>query len=604
MKGTVVSTWIKSLEKLYGKEVVDRAVSKAGWETDRVITPLEDVPDHEPMAIVREVAAAVGQPAEKIWREIGKSNIETFRSWFPSYFERFSLKSFLMMMDDVHSQLTKMVKGANPPRLIAREIGDKTIEILYESKRGMFDYFLGLLEGSAAFFQEQIKTEIVETGKHQDGRHFMRIKILLEKDPRKVVKYPLSRILSFGFIRNVPAKISLSVAGISAVLLFFLFGREQLLQVVFSSAAIFCTALLFCTVILAPFQKIQEQLKKLSDMDFEGNLSIKTGDYLEDYITDLNHIKEKMKKDFLFLKGGTDDMHNFTMKFSQVAQDMKEVSQGISDLVQEVASGAGHQAEETEKSVYILNENIENLNRLAEEEVHSQKQLEIAVADIRKSFGQVQRIAAALLEIKDDFSKVNHQGEDLSKRAHEIMEIVTTVAQISDQTNLLALNAAIEAARAGEMGKGFTVVAQEIRNLAEDSKNAVKTINEGLLAFIADVTKMIEQVANQFYRLEDSNKTLDAVAKDNEKATDEITKVAKKIIELVDALSAEAQKISDVFQNIHSLAAIAEENSAASQEMSANVVQYSSRITDLIDYIQQLDSLTGNLKSELKKYKI
>ena len=604
MKGTVVSTWIKSLEKLYGKEVVDRAVSKAGWETDRVITPLEDIPDQEPMAIVREVAAAVGQPAEKVWREIGKSNIETFRTWFPSYFERFSLKSFLMMMDDVHSQLTKMVKGANPPRLIAREIGDKTIEILYESKRGMFDYFLGLLEGSAAFFQERIETEILETGKYQDGRHFMRIKILLEKDPRETVKYTLSRILSFGIIRNVSAKISLSVAVISSALLFFLFGREQLLQVFFSSAAIFCITLLFSAVVLAPFQRIQEQLKKLSDMDFEENLSIKTGDHLEDYMTDLNHIKEKMKKDFLFLKGGTDDMHNFTMKFSQVAEDMKEVSQGISDLVQEVASGAVHQAEETEKSVYILNENIDNLNRLAEEEVHSQKQLEIAVADIRKSFGQVQRIAAALLEIKDDFSKVNHQGEDLSKRAHDIMEIVTTVAQISDQTNLLALNAAIEAARAGEMGKGFTVVAQEIRNLAEDSKNAVKTINEGLLAFIADVTKMIEQVANQFHRLEDSNKTLDAVAKDNEKATDEITKVAKKIIELVDALSSEAQKISDVFQNIHSLAAIAEENSAASQEMSANVVQYSSRIGDLIDYIQQLDSLTGNLKSELKKYKI
>ncbi|SHI90138.1 methyl-accepting chemotaxis protein [Geosporobacter subterraneus DSM 17957] len=604
MKGTVVSTWIKSLEKLYGKEVVDRAVSKAGWETDRVITPLEDIPDQEPMAIVREVAATVGQPAEKVWREIGKSNIETFRTWFPSYFERFSLKSFLMMMDDVHSQLTKMVKGANPPRLIAREIGDKTIEILYESKRGMFDYFLGLLEGSAAFFQERIETEILETGKYQDGRHFMRIKILLEKDPRETVKYPLSRILSFGIIRNVSAKISLSVAVISSALLFFLFGREQLLQVFFSSAAIFCITLLFSNVVLAPFQRIQEQLKKLSDMDFEENLSIKTGDHLEDYMTDLNHIKEKMKKDFLFLKGGTDDMHNFTMKFSQVAEDMKEVSQGISDLVQEVASGAVHQAEETEKSVYILNENIDNLNRLAEEEVHSQKQLEIAVADIRKSFGQVQRIAAALLEIKDDFSRVNHQGEDLSKRAHDIMEIVTTVAQISDQTNLLALNAAIEAARAGEMGKGFTVVAQEIRNLAEDSKNAVKTINEGLLAFIADVTKMIEQVANQFHRLEDSNKTLDAVAKDNEKATDEITKVAKKIIELVDALSSEAQKISDVFQNIHSLAAIAEENSAASQEMSANVVQYSSRIGDLIDYIQQLDSLTGNLKSELKKYKI
>ncbi|MEW9125063.1 MAG: heme NO-binding domain-containing protein [Thermotaleaceae bacterium] len=604
MKGTVVSTWIKSLEKLYGKEVVDKAVVKAGWEIDRVISPLEDIPDHEPMTIVKEIASSLGQETNKIWREIGKSNIETFHGWFPSYFERFSLKSFLMMMDDVHAQLTKMIKGANPPRMIATEVGDKTIEILYESRRGMYDYFLGLLEGSAGFFKEKIESEILETGKYPDGRHYMRVRIRLEKDNKLSIGYHASRLLSLGIIRNLPLKISLGAALVSAIFLFSFFGMDKLLQILISMGGIFGSTFLFSTITLAPLRSIQEQLHRLSELDFEGNVDMKTGDALETYMTDINHIKEKMKKDFLFLKGGTDDMHNFTVKFSEVAQDMKEVSQGISDLVQEVASGAVHQAEETEKSVYVLNENIENLNRLADEEVRSQQQLEIAVDDIRKSFGEVQRIAAILLDIKNDFSQVNHQGEDLSKRALEIMEIVTTVEQISDQTNLLALNAAIESARAGEMGKGFTVVAHEIRNLAEDSKQAVKTINEGLQAFINDVTKMIGHVANQFHRLEDSNKTLDGVAKDNEKATDEITLVAKKIVSLVDELALEAQKISDVFQNIHSLAAIAEENSAASQEMSANVIQYSSRIADLIDYIQQLGTLTANLKIELKKYKI
>lgn len=72
------------------------------------------------MVIIDAISHAVGQSSSNIWRALGKSNIETFRSWFPSYFERYSLKVFLMM-DNIHTQLTKMIKGANPPRMIAKE---------------------------------------------------------------------------------------------------------------------------------------------------------------------------------------------------------------------------------------------------------------------------------------------------------------------------------------------------------------------------------------------------------------------------------------------------------------------------------------------------
>ncbi|WZL74162.1 heme NO-binding domain-containing protein [Clostridiaceae bacterium 35-E11] len=601
MKGTVVSTWIRTLEKLYGGEVVNQATRKAGWEDHRVITPLEDIPDHEPILIIDAIAHNVGQSSSVIWRSLGKSNIETFRSWFPSYFERYSLKGFLMMMDNVHAQLTKMIKGANPPRLIAKDLGHKKIEILYISKRGMFDYFLGLLEGSAAFFQEKIDTKIVQQGKYDDGRHYMQVEIQLEKDNKIIQSFPINKLLSYGFIKNLSLKISFSV-GLIALLLSLesSFMAKDLIK----AAIIFGATFGISHIVLSPLNTVRKELQKLSDLDFAGNVELKTGDQFEKYISDINQIKENIQKDFLFLRGGTDDMHNFTQKFSDVANNMKDVSDGISDLVQEVADGAIHQAEETEHSVYVLNENIENLNQLAEQEAQSKIQLEKAVIDIRKSYHEVQNVAAKLLEIKNDFAKVNNQGEDLSQRAQNIIDIVTTVEQISDQTNLLALNAAIEAARAGEMGRGFTVVAEEIRGLAEDSKDAVKTINQSLQIFTTDVKQMIEQVAKQFYSLEQSNKILDSVAADNENATNEITTVSNQIVALVEALSGETQKISDVFQNIHSLAAIAEENSAATQEMSANVIQYSNKIKDLIDYIHQLETLTKNLKTELKKYKI
>ncbi|HBQ86833.1 MAG TPA: chemotaxis protein, partial [Syntrophomonas sp.] len=78
----------------------------------------------------------------------------------------------------------------------------------------------------------------------------------------------------------------------------------------------------------------------------------------------------------LLLKGGNDDLHSFTKAFSEIAAKMEDVSDGISGVVYDVANGATHQAEETERSVYILNTNIENLNLIAGEQTAGKKNLD------------------------------------------------------------------------------------------------------------------------------------------------------------------------------------------------------------------------------------
>ncbi|MCT4563974.1 MAG: heme NO-binding domain-containing protein [Maledivibacter sp.] len=604
MKGTVVSTWIKTLRDLFDNEVVDSALINAGWDTGRIITPLEDIQYEEIKGIFNEIAASLSKEPSEIWREVGRRNIETFSKWFPSYFERFSLKGFLMMMDDVHSQLTKMIRGAKPPRIIATETGNKEIELLYESKRKMYDYFLGLLEGSAKFFNEQINIDVLEKGIYDDGRSFMKVKIKLEKDTSEYKKFTLSKMLSLGFIKNLSLKIALPTTIISFLTLFIGSGYSDLIMSIIFSSVVFVSTLIFSNIVISPLKSVTDELSKLEVLNFIGNKKIKTGDRFENYVEDINSIKGTIKKDFIYLKGGMDDVYNFTKTFSGIANSMKDVSEGIANAVHEVANGAVHQAEETEKSVYVLNENIETLNNLAGEESVRKEQLEKAVDDIEKSYKELHDVSNMLLSVKDNFGAVNKQGEELSNKVQDIISIVIAVEQISEQTNLLALNAAIEAARAGEMGRGFTVVADEIRKLAEDSKIAVKTINGSLNEFTMEVRDMVNQVANQFEQLEESSQTLQVVAKDNKNATMQINDVSDGIVKLVDNLTYETKKISEVFQNIHSLAAIAEENSASSEEMSASVTEYSYKITELLDYVGQLEKLTLNLKAELRKYKI
>lgn len=603
MKGTVVATWISSMKELYGEAAVNKVLNGNGWGEDRIINPMEDIEDASIGAIISDVAKSVGKPVGTVWREIGRSNIKSFSKWFPSYFERFSLKGFLMMMDDVHKQLTKMIPGARPPRLIATEMSSNQIEICYASPRGMFDYFLGLLDGSAAFFNEKMEVEELERTTEGENK-VLRVRIQLEKKSETVKNYKLSRVLSLGVLKNTALKVSFLPAVISGGAAILIFPEQNPLRYAAVAAMAFAVTLATSAVTLKPVAFINNELKKLNSLDFTTKVRLKSGDGLEKLMESINEFKDTITKDFLFLKGGTDDMHSFTQTFSEIAVKMENVSDGISGLVQEVANGAVHQAEETEKSVYTLNKNIENLNQIATEQTKGKEDLEQAVGYIEKSFEDTENVAQMILEVKESFSQVNSQGEELARHVNDILNIVTTVANVADQTNLLALNAAIEAARAGEMGRGFAVVADEIRKLAEGSKSAVKSINDNLIMFTGKVENLVGQIKAQFNQLEVSNRTLADVLAGNKESTHKIGTVADDISDLVAKLSNEAEYLSRVYENIHSLAAIAEENSASSEEMSANVSEYSDRIKELTHHIHMLEGLAENYRTELKKYKI
>lgn len=603
MKGTIVSTWLNSLRDIFDDEIVNTAIDAIGWDEDRVITPLEDIADEEVFQVFEEVSKLSNMPVTEIWNKVGKQNIYSFHKWFPSYFERHSLKGFLMMMDDVHNQLTKLIKGASPPRLIPKDINENEFEITYISQRKLFDYFLGLLEGSGTFFNEKLEFKVLEKGISEDGRPMLRVHIKTEKSTDTIINSFASKFLSFGLFKSLPSKISIVPAIVTFLISTFM-GNSSLPANIIISAVSFVTTYIVSSIVTKPIDNINIEINKLKDHDFASKTTLKTNDTIEKVFDHINHAKEIIKKDFLFLKGGTDDMTKFVEHFTQIAHTMESFSDSISSIVHEVAVSATNQAGETESAVYELDEYINRLNRIVDEEREGKNQLEDATLDLQRSFNEIEEATGLINEVKYNFADVNHQGREISSQAAKILEISSTVEGIAEQTNLLALNAAIEAARAGELGRGFTVVADEIRKLAEDSKDAVGEINDNLVFFIKQIESLVNKIQSQYDQLETSNETLEKVTVNNQASTNKILEVSDVIVRLINELSSETERLNLVVRNIHSLSSIAQENSASSEEMSANVTQYTEKVTDLSNNIALFETLIGNFKNELKKYKI
>lgn len=603
MKGTIVSTWLNSLRNIFDSNTVSTALKRASWDERRIITPLEDIPDEEIFKVFEEISKLTNVPTNEIWRKVGRQNIISFNKWFPSYFERSSLKGFLMMMDDVHSQLTQLIKGATPPRLIPRDISPTEFELTYISKRGLFDYFLGLLEGSSKFFNEKLEFSVVETGVHDDGRKKLIVHIKVEKPEGKTLNKTATKIFGLGFIRSLPVKISLFPSIITFLCLSFFTANHLTLNIIISLATLLST-FFAASLITKPMEIATTEITKLKEYDFSDRTDLKTNDTIEVLVNEFNEAKEILKKDFLFLRGGTDDLTKFVEQFTEISQTMGTFSSSISSVVTEVALSASHQAEETGEAVYKLDEYVARLSKIVDEETESKNQLEEAGRGLQKSFHEIKQTTELINDVKTKFSEVNSHGMDLSVQATKIMDISSTVESIADQTNLLALNAAIEAARAGEAGRGFTVVAEEIRKLAEHSKSAVGEINNNLMQFMQQIEDLVHKIQSQYDQLEMSTEKLDQVTINNQNSTDKVLDTSNVIVKLIDDLSSETDKLNSVIENVHSLASIAEENSAASQEMSANVTQYAEKVTDLSSSIALFETLIINFKNQLKKYKI
>lgn len=597
MKGTVVSSWVESSRTLFGKEVVTKALAKFQLQPDVVFSPLQDVEDRIATGIVDLIGEMVGKDHQEIWRIMGEQNIRTFSKNYPGFFRHESAYQFLKSMNDVHVIVMKRFKGAVPPILDIEPLSSHDILFIYRSKRGMHHYLFGLINGVAEYFKEQIKIEIIE---QKEGE--VHLKLTFEKEIRSKKNYWFNQVFSFGFIKSIALKSAiLNTIAVTLISLFLIPEKWYMLP---AGATVFVISVISSYLFNRPQKLLRQELTKLANCDFVEYTLIHTKDEYEDIMAQMNEIKQRVQKDFIGFNAIVDEMYTFNHSVSEIAKTMQSTSNDITAVLDEVAVAAITQAEDTERSVSILSDSINNVTRISSESQANEVKIEDAMEKLESSFQNVDHTTLEIQDVLESFRTIRTNSDELRKNAEGMMQIVSIVSSIAHQTNLLALNASIEAARAGEAGRGFAVVADEVRNLSGQTNKAVDQINESLTEFVKSIDGVVGDIDVQYQILESESDKLGDAVKSSSTANHNLKTVSDLMIRTSQELKVEADNIAALFDNMHSLAAIAEENSAATEEASSNVAVYVDQINELTVQIDVFDKMINNFQEDLSHYKI
>lgn len=375
--------------------------------------------------------------------------------------------------------------------------------------------------------------------------------------------------------------------------------------------AIVLLSILIVTFIINIFTAALKRTVAQLDSLAEGSLDIKENNKdlsRKDEIGEIAHATTTLQKSLINIIKGISDTASVLLsaceELEQVAEQTATTTEGIEKAVDDIAAGALAQAESSEEAsrqTLNMGEEIENTITA----VHSLHQnaaiMESSSKEAMKTLDELTHINDKTRQEIDIIYRQTNETNDFAKKINEATNIIKAIA---DETNLLSLNASIEAARAGETGRGFAIVAEQIKKLAAQSSISAKQIETIVETLIFNSDKAVNTMQEVKNVIEVQNESLGKTKNNFETVFTGINQSTEQVnqIELItERLNVVRKSVIDI---VCSLSAISEENAASSQETSASTTELSSSVTSVGSEIITLRNLADDLVKNVSIFKL
>lgn len=349
---------------------------------------------------------------------------------------------------------------------------------------------------------------------------------------------------------------------------------------------------------------LNKTFEKASEGDLTVKVNINTKDEFGELGNNFNIMMRRIGELILNVRSSSEVISKTSSDVNKMAEETNTAISEVAVTIDQVAHGASETAQDIQSGVAAINNLASKIDTIDD--------LTSEMISISDKSNRLSQEGLRVMNILTDKTEKNIKSSesvsivvsDMNMETEKISVITDTINQIAAQTNLLALNAAIEAARAGEAGKGFSVVADEIRKLAEQSTSATKQIQD-----------LISAIKNKSESAVKSMEISNSIVGEQSQAVIETRDIFNKILNSVNDLMKEMKLVqtatietnnakTEIVGRMQNISAISEESSASAEEVSATTEEVTAAMNEFTNSAVELKELSAELEKQINKFKI
>ncbi|WJM60988.1 methyl-accepting chemotaxis protein [Bacillus amyloliquefaciens] len=386
--------------------------------------------------------------------------------------------------------------------------------------------------------------------------------------------------------------------------------HEAALPILHLSLLVLVLAIVIGTIVMVliirsitkPLKQLVTSSKQISEGDLTETIEIQSKDELGELGKSFNNMAASLRS--LTIQDSVNNVASSSEELTASAEQTSKATEHITLAIEQFSNGNESQSEKIESAaehIYQMNSGLKDMAKASAVITESS----VTSAEVANSGGKLVHQTVGQMNVIDRSVKEAEQVvRGLETKSKDITNILRVINGIADQTNLLALNAAIEAARAGEYGRGFSVVAEEVRKLAVQSADSAKEIESLIVEIVNEINTslgMFQSVNKEVESGLDITNQTETSFKRISEMTNQIAGEIQNMNATVEQLTAGSQQISGASEQI---ASIAKESSASIQDIAASAEEQLASMEEISSSSETLSQMAEELRDMTKQFKI